>query len=229
MAVYAIGDLHLALGTPEKTMEVFGGRWQDYVAKIRRGFEILGDEDLCVICGDLSWAEDLATALPDLEFLHSLPGKKLLVKGNHDFWWTTRAKMERFFRENGFDGFQILHNSSVTYGNVSLCGSRGWFCEEEGGTEHDRKIIAREAGRLKTSLEAAGSERIYVFLHYPPLTLRNRCEEILALLSDYGVAECCYGHLHGKACAAAPGGIHNGTRLRLVSADHLDFIPCRII
>ena len=229
MAVYAIGDLHLALGTPDKTMEVFGGRWQDYDAKIRRGFEILGDDDLCVLCGDLSWAEDLASALPDFAFLHSLPGKKLLIKGNHDFWWTTRAKMERFFAENGFDDLRILHNSAEAYGDAALCGSRGWFYEEESGTEHDRKILSREVGRLKTSLEAAAGERIFAFLHYPPVTLHYRCEEILALLARYGVSECCYGHLHGKACASAPGGIVDGVRFRLVSADYLDFIPCRIM
>ena len=113
MSLFAIGDLHLAIGEPDKTMEAFGGRWNGYVDKIRRGFDLLHEDDTCVICGDFCWAMSLAEALPDFQFLNSLPGKKLMVKGNHDYWWTTAAKMNAFFMQNGLDTISLLHNNSA--------------------------------------------------------------------------------------------------------------------
>ena len=226
--MFVIGDLHLALGAPEKNMEAFGGRWQGYVEKIRRGFELVRAEDTCVICGDFCWAMDLASALPDFQFLNALPGKKLMVKGNHDYWWTTAAKMNAFFAENGLDTISLLHNNCVLWENLALCGTRGWFYEEETGTEHDGKILRRELGRLETSLKAAGEREKIAFLHYPPLYLHYACPEIMRLLSDYGVRECYYGHIHGKGCRAAFVGEQQGICYRLISGDFLDFYPFKI-
>ncbi len=228
MSLYAIGDLHLALGVPEKDMSVFGGRWEGYVGKIRESFGALKEEDVCVLCGDTSWGMSLEEALPDLRFLNELPGKKVLVKGNHDFWWETVAKMTAFFQSEGLDRFSILHNNCLLWEDAALCGTRGWFFEEETGGEHDGKIMRREVGRLETSLKAAEEREKLVFLHYPPGFLHYRCREILELLERYGVTECCSGHIHGKGCYAAFRAELNGTHHRLVSADSLDFVPIKI-
>ncbi len=228
MSLFAIGDLHLALGAPEKSMEVFGGRWIGYTDKIRRGFDLLREDDLCVICGDLSWAMDLDAALPDFRFLQSLPGKKVLLKGNHDYWWNTAAKMNAFFAGNGLDSLSLLHNNCVIWEDLALCGTRGWFFEEETGTEHDAKILRRELGRLETSLKAAGDREKLVFLHYPPLYQQYACREILETLSREGAKECFYGHIHGKGAYAAFQGVSDGIHYRLISADYLDFFPVKI-
>lgn len=228
MSLYAIGDLHLALGVPQKSMEVFGGRWQDYVRKIEKGFSVLSEGDLCVICGDLSWGMDLEEALPDFRFLNALPGDKLLVKGNHDYWWATAAKMEAFFAAHGLNRLSILHNNCAFYGQAAVCGTRGWFFEEEKGDAHDRKIMLREAGRLETSLKAANGREILCFLHYPPLYMHHMCAEILALLEKYKVGLCCYGHIHDRGCQAAFLGEWAGTSYKLVSADYLNFVPAKI-
>ena len=169
MSLFAIGDLHLAIGEPDKTMEAFGGRWVGYVDKIRRGFDLLHEDDTCVICGDFCWAMSLAEALPDFQFLNSLPGKKLMVKGNHDYWWTTAAKMNAFFAQNGLDTISLLHNNSAEWENLALCGTRGWFYEEDAAGTHTGKMLAREALRLEASLKAAEGKPIYCFLHYPPI------------------------------------------------------------
>lgn len=228
MSLFAIGDLHLAIGEPDKTMEAFGGRWNGYVDKIRRGFDLLHEDDTCVICGDFCWAMSLAEALPDFQFLNSLPGKKLMVKGNHDYWWTTAAKMNAFFAQNGLDTISLLHNNSAEWENLALCGTRGWFKDEETGTEHDAKVLRREVGRLETSLKCAGEREKLVFLHYPPLYLHYTCPEILHVLSEYGVHECCYGHIHGYGRRSAFIGESDGVRYRLVSADFLDFVPYKL-
>ena len=228
MSLYAIGDLHLALGAPEKNMEAFGGRWQGYVDKLRRGFSLLTEEDVCVICGDFCWAMDLNAALPDFQFLHSLPGKKLLIKGNHDYWWTTANKMNSFFRDNGLDSLALLHNSSVEWNGLALCGTRGWFFEEETGTAHDEKILRREIGRLDTSLRLGEDREKLVFLHYPPLYQQYTCPGILEKLGEYGVRECYYGHIHGNGCRSAFQGDREGVHYRLISADYLDFFPLKI-
>lgn len=228
MSLFAIGDLHLALGAPEKNMEAFGGRWIGYLDKIRRGFELIRPEDTCVICGDFCWAMDLDSALPDFQFLNALPGKKIMVKGNHDYWWTTAAKMNRFFEENGLDTISLLHNNCVIWEELALCGTRGWFFEEETGTDHDEKILRREIGRLEMSLSLAGEREKIAFLHYPPLYLHYTCPGILEAMKNHGVRECCYGHIHGNGCRAAFLGEHEGIRYRLVSADFLDFFPYKI-
>lgn len=228
MALFAIGDLHLAFGAPEKNMEAFGGRWLGYADKIRRGFDLVKDGDTVVICGDFSWAMDLESALPDFLFLQSLPGKKYMVKGNHDYWWTTASKMNSFFRENGLDSISLLHNNSEEADGAALCGTRGWFFEEETGSEHDEKILRREVGRLETSLRSAGEREKLVFLHYPPLYMNYSCPPILDKLREFGVRECFYGHIHGNGIRAAFQGEREGVVYRLVSADSLDFFPYKI-
>ena len=228
MSLFAIGDLHLSLGAPEKSMEVFGGRWTGYTEKIRRGFDLIRPEDTCVICGDFCWAMDLESALPDFQFLQSLPGKKILLKGNHDYWWNTANKMNAFFLENGLDSLSLLHNNCILWEDLAICGTRGWFYEEENGTDHDAKILRRETGRLETSLKAAGDREKLVFLHYPPLYQQYACREILQLLAREGVKECYYGHIRGKGAHAAFLGETEGIRYRLISADFLDFFPLKI-
>ncbi len=228
MALYAIGDLHLALSV-DKPMDVFGEVWREHPEKLRQGFAALGGEDLCVLCGDLSWAMSLEEAREDFRFIHQLPGKKLILKGNHDYWWSTATKAKGFFAENGFDSLDILHNNCFFYGDYALCGTRGWFYEEEKGVEHDRKIMRRELMRLETSLKAAGEREKLVFLHYPPIYQSYICPEILELLRAHEVRLCCYGHIHGKGCLSAFRGWRDGTAYRLVSADHLGFVPMKLI
>ena len=184
MALYAIGDLHLSIGG-DKSMETFGGRWLDYIRKIERGFSALNEDDVCVLCGDLTWGMSLEDALEDFRFLSRLPGKKIILKGNHDYWWSTAAKAYRFFVQQELSGFEILNNNFIPYGDYALCGTRGWLYEEDHGTEHDKKIMLREIGRLETSLKAAGERQKLVFLHYPPKFQSYACEEILQLLGRF--------------------------------------------
>lgn len=228
MSLFVMGDLHLAMGAPEKNMEVFGGRWIGYEDKIRRGFSLLKEDDVCVIAGDFCWSMDLESALPDFRFLDSLPGKKIMVKGNHDYWWNTAAKMNAFFSANGLDTISLLHNNCVVWEDLALCGTRGWFFEEETGTAHDEKILRRETMRLETSLRLAGEREKLVFLHYPPLYLHYVCPEIIELLHRYGVRECYYGHIHSRGCHAAFIGESEGVRYQLISGDHLDFFPFKV-
>ena len=228
MALYALGDTHLAIGK-DKPMDVFGPVWENHTEKLRQGFSKLNDDDLCVLCGDLSWGMGLEDTLEDFLFLNSLPGRKIILKGNHDYWWSTAAKARRFFADHGIDTIEILNNNSFVYGDFSLCGTRGWFYEEETGGAHDKKIMLREIGRLKTSLESAQTERKLAFLHYPPLYMSYRCDEILQLLREHKVEICCYGHIHGRGCRTAFNGMRDGCEFRLVSADYIGFEPVLLI
>ena len=229
MALYAIGDTHLSLSS-DKPMDVFGGGWTGYVDKLREGFNAtVSQGDTVVICGDVSWGMSLEEARADFAFLDALPGgRKLLLKGNHDYWWTTASKMKAFFRENGFDTLDILHNNSHLYGETALCGTRGWFYEEDRG-EHSAKIFNRELIRLETSLKAAGEREKLCFLHYPPLYQGYRCQEILDLLERYGVKLCCYGHLHGGSHRLAVTGRQGTVDYRLVAADYVGFRPVCVL
>ena len=228
MALYTIGDLHLSLAK-NKPMDVFGSEWTNHTEKLRESFAALQEEDLTVLCGDLSWGMGLEETLPDFLFVDSFPGKKILLKGNHDFWWTTASKTKRYFAQHGVETIDILNNNCFTYGDYALCGTRGWFSEEERGGEHDKKIMRREIMRLETSLKAAGEREKLVFLHYPPLYQNYRCEEILALLKEHNVRLCCYGHIHGKGCRGAFTGWHDGTEYKLVSADAVNFSPVKLL
>ena len=226
MSLYAIGDTHLSLGT-DKPMDVFGGRWEGYVDKLREGFLDLGPEDVTVLCGDLSWGMSLEQARADFAFLDGLPGEKIFLKGNHDYWWNTAAKMNAFFAAQGFTTLHMLHNNCRFYGDTALCGTRGWFYEEDRG-EHSAKIFQRELLRLETSLKAAGDREKLCFLHYPPLYQGYRCTEIRELLERYQVSRCFYGHLHGGSHRLAVSGRQGSVEYALVSADYLGFRPLKI-
>lgn len=230
MALYVIGDLHLPLGR-DKPMDIFGGRWENYTEKLLKGFNAtLTDGDVCVICGDISWAMDLEEAAEDFIFIHRLPGKKIILKGNHDYWWSTAGKAKKFLAGLSIDSIDFLHNNYFEYGeNAAICGTRGWFYDEERGGEHDEKMLARELGRLETSLKLAGSRDKYVFLHYPPVYGNYVCGGILDLLEKYGVLLCCAGHLHGRGLNTAFEGMLRGTRHIMVSADHLWFRPSKLL
>lgn len=227
MALYAIGDTHLSLSS-DKPMDVFGGGWTGYVEKLEEGFSAVTGEDTVVLCGDLSWGMSLKEAGRDFAFLNALPGRKLLLKGNHDYWWTTAAKMKRFFAENGFDTLDILHNNCFFYHDLALCGTRGWFYEEDRG-EHSAKIFNRELIRLEASLKAAGEGEKHCFLHYPPLYQGYKCQEVIDLLERYGVTRCFYGHLHGGSHRLAVCGRRGSVDYQLVAADYLDFRPKKIL
>ena len=227
MALYTIGDLHLSFSS-DKPMDIFGDCWKNHVQKLETGFQNLQDEDLTVLCGDLSWGMSLEEAKEDFAFIDRLPGQKLILKGNHDYWWTTAQKMNRFFDENGFKTLKLLHNNACIFGDWALCGTRGWFYEEDHGTEHDRKMMLREVQRLETSLKAGEGKRKIAFLHYPPVFQNYRCDEILQLLKDYRVERCYYGHIHGKGLRYSFNGRIGFTEFHLVSADYLNFIPVQI-
>ena len=225
MALYAIGDLHLSL-TANKSMEVFGPAWENYHARIEEGLSVLTEDDTLILAGDTSWGIDLAEAEADFRFLERFPGKKYLIKGNHDYWWTTAAKFHAFCAEKGFTTLELLHNNCAFYGDYALCGTRGWFLEEE-QKPHNAKVLAREVLRLETSLQAAGEKPILCFLHYPPIYQGYQCPEILAVLEKYHVGTCCYGHLHlhGPVIKRRMEGRRGETDFSLISADYLGFVP----
>lgn len=227
MSLYAIGDLHLSLSV-NKPMDVFGPGWAGHVRRLEEAFSVLGAEDVTVLCGDTSWGIGFDESLEDFRFIHRLPGKKIILKGNHDYWWNTAAKMRRFFADNGLDSLEILHNNCFFYGEYALCGTRGWFYEEE-QSGHNEKVLNREVGRLEASLKAAEGRPILAFLHYPPLYTGYRCPEIIGKLEEYGVERCFYGHLHGPSHKRAIEGAVGGVEYHLVAADYLGFIPKKIL
>lgn len=223
MALFALADLHLSLSA-DKPMDVFRG-WDNYVERISANWKkIVTDEDTVVLPGDLSWALKLEDTAADFAYIHSLPGQKLLLKGNHDLWWCTMRKMENFFAEKGFTTLRFVHNNALPVGNVCVCGTRGWFFDAESG---DKKIILREAGRLETSIRAAeetGLEPV-VFLHYPPVYDDRVCEEIFQVLVRHEIRRVYYGHVHGPAAIKAVNGLYEGIRFQLVSCDCVQFTP----
>ena len=228
MALYAIGDLHLSLGV-RKPMDIFGGNWVGYMDKLKDGLSIITAEDTTILLGDLSWSLDLPGAKADFAWINEIPGQKIILKGNHDYWWSTAAKFHKFCQENGFENLNILNNNCFFYEDWALCGTRGWFFEEERSGQHDEKVSKRELIRLETSLKAAGERNKMVFLHYPPLYKGYECREILDLLEKYKVRRCFYGHLHGGSHRLAMEGTWNGVEFRLAAADYLGFKPYRVI
>ncbi len=228
MALYAIGDLHLSLGV-EKPMDVFGGNWVGYMDKLKEGLSVIGPEDTTVLLGDLTWALDLEGAKPDFAWIDQIPGRKIILKGNHDYWWSTASKFYKFCEVNGFSNQFILNNNHFEYEGWAICGTRGWFFEESRSGEHDEKVFKRELMRLEASLQSAGEKPKLVFLHYPPRYKGYQCGEILELLQKYQVRRCFYGHLHGPSHKLAMEGLWDGVEFRLVSADFLDFKPYTVI
>ena len=184
MSIFAIADTHLSFAT-DKPMDSFPG-WNDYVQRIEKNWNsVVGDDDTVVIAGDISWAMNFDELKADFDFINKLNGKKIIIKGNHDYWWNTANKMNNFIEQNGFDTISILHNNSYEVDGISICGSRGWMFESE--DEHNEKVLNREVGRLKISLDSAQCEQKIVFLHYPPVTIDSKCDEIFDLLKEYGI------------------------------------------
>lgn len=227
MGLYAIGDLHLSQKV-NKPMDVFGPGWADHAAKLHDAFSLLEEDDVTVLCGDTSWGISFEESLADFQFIDRLPGRKIILKGNHDYWWNTAAKMKKFFAENKLNTIDILHNNCFTYDGYAICGTRGWFWEEE-QSGHNEKVLNREVGRLEASLKAAEGRPILAFLHYPPLYTGYRCPEIIRKLEEYGVNQCFYGHLHGPTHKRAIEGTVGTVAYHLVAADYLRFIPKKIL
>ena len=229
MAVYTIADLHLSFGT-DKPMDVFPG-WTNYTERIEKNWQrLVTEEDTVVIAGDISWAMDLKESYNDFDFINRLNGKKILLKGNHDYWWTTKSKMDRYLKDSGFDSISIMHNNYYVADGLALCGSRGWFYDAE--TDADMKVLNREVGRLKMSIGPAvkdGYEPI-VFLHYPPIYNNTECAEMMDVLREYIIKKCFYGHIHGgNAAKRAFIGERDGISFKLIACDHLGFTPLAVL
>lgn len=219
MSLYAIADLHLSLGT-NKPMDVFNG-WDNYVQRLEENWKaVVGSNDTVVIAGDISWGINLEQSKKDFEFIDKLPGKKIFLKGNHDYYFATKNKIDMFFKENDFKTLKFLFNNCYEYGDYSICGTRGWV--NEPGKTADKKILEREAGRLKLSLDFAKKTPI-VFLHYPPIFGDSRTQEILDVLHKYEIKQVYYGHLHGRSCKYAVQGEVDGIFYKLISSDYLNF------
>ena len=185
----------------------------DFTQKIIDQKRVVKDEDTVVVPGDISWGMNFSQSLKDFEFLNKLPGRKIISKGNHDYWWNSMTKMNNFFAENGFDSLNILHNNHYAYDNIGICGTRGWI--NDNSVPADKKVLDREAGRLTASIESALKANLkpVVFLHYPPVYLNDKNAEILEVLHKYGIKQCYYGHFHGKAIAKTRYQFYKFTRL----------------
>ena len=224
MAVFTIADLHLPLGI-DKPMNKFGSLWDNYVERIESNWTAtVRNEDTVVLPGDFSWATYLEQATVDFKFLERLPGKKILLKGNHDYWWTTMAKLTDFTEKNGFKSISFLHNGSYTADGISVCGTRGWLYPSwTAFSEADEKYFSREVGRLELSLKAAETENRVVFTHYPPMSRQGEGNAFTETMKKYGVKKCYYGHLHGASHANRIPELVDGIEYHLVSSDYLRF------
>ncbi len=226
MRVFAMSDLHLPFGV-NKPMDIFGG-WDNYTERIEQNWNsIVTDDDVVVVPGDICWAMSLTQAIPDFGFIsRMLKGTKIILKGNHDYWWTTLNKMNRFFEDNSFNNITILHNDTYVAGEIAICGTRGWINDD--GQPQDTKLLLREAARLETSIEKAkstGKEPV-VFIHYPPIYGGEKNFYILEVLKKHNIRRCFYGHVHGSLCfSKAFQGGYDGTEFRMISADYVKFTP----
>lgn len=231
MSIFAISDLHLSLNG-EKPMDVFGSHWENYTEKMQDVWNrVVKPEDLVLIPGDISWAMYLEDTVKDFTYLDSLNGTKLLLRGNHDYWWTTLNKMETFVQDHAFQTIRFVKNSAFLWENTAICGTRGWTIPHPDSNGEDRKIYERERQRLILSLEAAKSlpaEDILVATHFPPMEQDSVSCGFMDILQEYQVKECVFGHLHASAHRFAPQGNFDGIRLRLVACDYLKFTPILI-
>lgn len=229
LALFAIGDLHLSFGS-EKPMDIFGEHWVNHPKRVEEAWlEHIKDEDTILIPGDLSWGLRLDEAIPDLDWISQLPGKKIIIKGNHDYWWQTISKLNGLYPNIFF-----LQNTFFEYQDYAICGSRGWLCPNPTNfTEHDQKIYLREINRLKASLDQAiknGNNKIIAMMHYPPTNEKYEASGFTELFEAYSVSVVVYGHLHGKSYYhTGLQGIRNGVEYRLVSCDYLEFKPLKIL
>ena len=225
MSIFGISDLHLSFGT-DKPMDIFHG-WDNHTERLFANWKrLVKEDDTVVLPGDLSWALKLEETKNDFEFLKTLPGKKILLKGNHDLWWSTARKIHSFFEENKIDNVEIVFNNCVVADGYAIAGTRGWFYDNTGS----KKVLLREAGRLETSIIAAEQTGlpILVFLHYPPVYGDYVCEEILEILQKHNIKKIYYGHIHGSGYNNAVSR-YNDLELRLISCDCIDFTPLKIV
>lgn len=229
MNIFAIGDLHLSFSNP-KPMDIFGDNWTDHPEKIKAAWEaMVGEDDLVLIPGDISWAMNLEEAEPDLKYIAELPGRKVMIRGNHDYWWSTISKVRKFVDPS----ITVLQNDSVTIGDLTIAAARGWDCPGSYHfDEHDRQVYEREIGRLKLSLDHAMKqkpEHLWVMLHYPPTNEKHQSSGFLEVLQQYPVEKVIYGHLHGKdGHRGALEGLHHGIEYHLVACDYINFTPLRL-
>ena len=235
MSIYVIGDLHLSF-KENKPMSIFGENWSEHEEKIKIDWkEKVKENDLVVLPGDFSWAMYLKDTDEDFKYLNELPGKKLLLKGNHDYWWTTLKSMRKFLEENNFKNIDFIHNNSYEFEDKIIVGKRGW--SKTKGTADDDKIIKREVLRLELSIkdgiEKYGEDKeIIVFMHYPPIIksnlIDNELSNFVRIMKKYNIRQCFYGHLHSNSIKDAVVGEHYGIDFKLVSADGLDFKLYRV-
>lgn len=235
MAIFAISDLHLSLGT-DKPMDVFGARWENYVTRLKDSWlQSVEPEDTVLIAGDISWAMHLEEATEDLKFINALPGDKIFIKGNHDFWWGTNGKVEDFLKQEGLTRITLVKNNACKVEDHVICGTRGWILP--GHTEfkqHDQTIFEREVGRLERSIQAGNALKtkdltpLIVMMHYPPVAEDGCPTAFSAMMEKYNISQCIYGHLHGRGHQRAFEGELNGVKYTLTSADYIGFKPLRL-
>lgn len=225
MAIFAISDLHLSFGT-DKPMNVFGQVWENYEDKIKVNWKSsVNENDIVILPGDLSWGITLKEAKKDFEFINNLPGKKIILKGNHDYYFSTKTKVEKYFKENGFDTISVLHNDAIETNECIVAGTRGWGKTESSDKALDKKIILREENRLILSLEKAKKiqekspdKQIIVAMHFPPFI-----GNFQKIMKDYDIKKCIYGHLHGYGHFMVKEGIIEGIEYKMVSCDYTKF------
>ncbi|HEY5562035.1 MAG TPA: metallophosphoesterase [Clostridiaceae bacterium] len=226
MALFAISDFHLSL-SQEKPMGIFGDNWVDHMEKLEKNWiEVISKEDTVLICGDLSWSMNMNEGLKELEWVDNLPGKKILIRGNHDYWWHGINKLNSLFSDMMF-----IQNNYFTYEDVAICGTRGWLCPgEDGFDSKNEKIYLRELNRLELSLKASeGFNRRIVMLHYPPGNDKNEDSGFIKLIKKYSAEKVVYGHLHGPFNYKILEGLKDGTEYNLTSCDYLDFKPIKLL
>ena len=227
MNIFTIADLHLSGGVSGKAMDVFGPGWANHMTRLREGWQdTVGEADLVLLPGDISWGLRLEEAAADLGFIHELKGTKILLRGNHDYWWTGYSKVQSILPPS----IRAVQNNALVWGDAIIGGTRGWNtpASPDFSESKDRKIFEREKLRLSLSLQAmdAREGRLRVFmLHYPPFNEKGGPTDFAALLTGHGMDHCVYGHLHGRSCLGGFEGDYEGTRYTLVSADHLRFVP----
>ena len=234
MSIYVMADLHLSFKV-NKPMDIFGDNWDNHPDKIKKYWtENIKPEDTVILPGDFSWATYIEDAKPDFDFLNALPGKKILLKGNHDYWWTTLTKMREFVLDNNYENIDFLYNNAYLVEDKIIVGTRGWVLQDG---EENKKMINRENERLKLSfkygIQNFGEDKeIITFMHYPPVASKNLLGsnflEFYRTMKEYDVKECYYGHLHGNSHKDAIEGEVGGITFHLISADYLDFKPQKI-
>lgn len=231
MSIYVIADLHLSFKNP-KPMNVFGDNWENHEQKVKEDWlKKVTDKDLVILPGDFSWAMNLEDAYLDFKYLNELPGKKILLKGNHDYWWTTVTNMRKFLKENNFENIDFLHNNSYEIEGKIIVGTRGWILSEE---VEDKRLTKREADRLELSIingikEYGNEKEIIAFMHYPPITKNYQNTEYIEILKKYNIKKCYYGHLHSSSIQDAAQGVIDGIEYKLVSSDGVNFKLVKII